>query len=516
MHGTRWIRAALAWTVVLSSAASRAETGWREIRAPHVVLRTDLGSSAAREAARVVELYRAELIAAAWPRATFPPGDVIEMTVFANGLDFERYFGRNVGGIFFHHVPPHAVMYGSADRWEKRATLATPETTSILKHEYAHHLAASIFRRQPRWFAEGLAQFLETVRLGENGKSVILGGVNLEALAKYKSIRSLRIADALRWSGTLDTRDEMTVHGLYGLSWMMVHWLFNEHPDQFSQLQSLLAKGIDSEKAWRIIRPALGADEDEALQLYAKHGNYQEFEAPMVQPTTGAFTEEPLGEADVHATLARVALSAAQAVKDGKELRAEGEKEIAAALRVDPKNLQAGLLQIRLAAPDRRVPLARQLVVAHPEDGRAWSTLADALGSGGGEERDAATRKAVALLPEDPRVLNSYAWMLVQQGKAGEAAAPAIKAVALAPSEPSFLDTLAVVQARLGRCSEARSTQARAIDALPDQVSPQVLERYRKRLTDLETSCVSAAPPPATPPSVPGRAAPTGSPPHGT
>src|SRR5262249_49796262 len=153
----------------------------------------------------------------------------------------------------FHDIPPLAVMYGNPDQWEHRATLATAETTSILKHELTHHLAAQIFRRQPKWFAEGIAQFLETVRLGDDRKSVILGAVNLQALQKYKTVRSLRVVDALRWDGPLSAMDEMSVHGYYGLSWMIVHWLYNEHPDQFAQLQSLLSKGIDSEKAWKII-----------------------------------------------------------------------------------------------------------------------------------------------------------------------------------------------------------------------------------------------------------------------
>ena len=317
------MRGSVLGMLVLAATATAGETGWREIQAPHVKLRTDLGSGDAREAALTVERYRAEIIAAAWPRASFPPGDVIEMTVLANGVDFERYFGRTIAGSFFHDVPPHAIMYGSPDRWEKRATLRLSETNSILKHELTHHLAAMVFKRQPKWFAEGLAQFLETVRPSDDGKSVIVGAANLEARTNYLRIRSLRVADALRWAGPLDTHDEMTIHGYYGLSWMMVHWLFNEHPDQFTQLQVLLSKGVDSEKAWKVIQPGLGtSDVDAAIQAYAQHGNYQEFQAPFTPPTATGFTEKPLSEADVHATRARVALNASRSTNEGKALRA--------------------------------------------------------------------------------------------------------------------------------------------------------------------------------------------------
>jgi tetratricopeptide (TPR) repeat protein len=493
----RWsvvVRGVVLWLLLVAPGALAGETGWREIKAPHVTLRTDLGSGAARDAALTVERYRAEIIAAAWPKATFPPNDVIEMTVFGNGIDFERYFGRNIVGVFFHDLPPHAVMYGTPDRWEQRATLALQETNSVLKHELTHHLAASIFKRQPKWFAEGVAQFLETVRPSDDGKSVLIGAVNLDALTKYKRVRSLKVADALKWEGTLDSKDEMSIHGYYGLSWMMVHWLFNEHPDQFTQLQVLLSKGIDSEKAWKVIQPGLGTtDVDGAIQAYALHGNYQEFQAPFVAPTATGFTEKPLNEADVHATLARVAFEGSRSTTDGKALRAEGQKEIATALQLDPKNLGAQLLQIRYAPPTERPQLLKKLIADHPEDGTAWLMASATLPPGDKAAREEAVRKAYELLPDNAQALNNYAWMLLQQGKAGEAAAPAVKAVTLAPFEASILDTLAAVQAALGRCSEARGTQARAVDALPEQASPQTQQAYRKKLTEYETTCVSAA-----------------------
>src|SRR5215813_2330046 len=200
--------------LALLAGRARAESGWREIEAPHVTLRTDLGTGAAREAALTVERYRAQIIAAAWPRATLP-ATRIDMTVFANGLDFEHSFGRNFAGVFFHEVPPYAVMYGTADRWEHRSSLAAQETTSILRHELVHHLAASVYRRQPRWFAEGLAQFLETVRPGDDGKTVVIGAANLQAMHKYNRFRSIRVADALAWSSKLDELPEATQHGLY-------------------------------------------------------------------------------------------------------------------------------------------------------------------------------------------------------------------------------------------------------------------------------------------------------------
>ena len=80
---------------VLLGGAARADSGWRENRGPHVVLRTDLGSGAAREAALAVERFRAQIIAAAWPRARSPPSTGSRRRL-GNGLDIEHHFGRNL------------------------------------------------------------------------------------------------------------------------------------------------------------------------------------------------------------------------------------------------------------------------------------------------------------------------------------------------------------------------------------------------------------------------------------
>lgn len=424
---------------LLLGSTARADSGWREIRGPHVMLRTDLGSGAAKEAAQTVERFRAQIIAAAWPRAALPATDRVEVTVFGNGLEFEHHFGRNIEGVFFHDVPPFAVMYGRPEKWEHRASLATPETTSILRHELVHHLAASIYRRQPRWFSEGLAQFLETVRTGEDGKTVLIGAANLSAMQKYRSFRSLRVADALAWSGQLDAMPEATVHGLYGLSWVMVHWLFNEHPEQFDQLQGLLARGIDPDKAWKVIAPGLKtADVDTAINQYVQ--------------------------------------------------------ELAMALKMDPGDANALVLRFQLVSAKDRTAIARQLTESHPEDGRGWMLLGDALREGGATpEREAALRKAVALRPEDPNVLNDLAWYHVQQGKAAEAAPLITKAIQIAPYDPFLLDTLAAVQALAGRCSEAAATQARALDALPEGMPASRRRDFAERLERYRTRCTSGA-----------------------
>ena len=165
-----------------------------------------------------------------------------------------------------------------------------------------------------------------------------------------------------------------------------------------------------------------------------------------------------------------------------------------AALKIDPADANALVLRVQLASTKDRAAIARQLTTLHPEDGRGWMLLGDALREGEATpEREAALRKAVALRPEDPNALNDLAWYHVQQGKAAEAGPLITKAVQIAPYDPFLLDTLAAVQAMSGRCSEAAATQARALDALPEGMPASRRRDFAERLERYRTRCTSGA-----------------------
>ena len=201
--------------------------------------------------------------------------------------------------------------------------------------------------------------------------------------------------------------------------------------------------------------------------------------------------------ADVHVTRAAAALAADK----GKE---EGE-ELSAALAVDPSNVSALRLQLSLVPPQERVSLGRRATAAHPEDGLAWLTLADALKEGA-ENWDACAQaylKTTELLPDHPAAFAALAWMDLQKGKAGEALPLAVAAVRMAPWDAAILDTLAAALAGVGRCSEAVPAQSRALDMLPDGASDAQHSEYAARLAGMKRRCavpIAAGPPPPEPP----------------
>jgi tetratricopeptide (TPR) repeat protein len=416
-----------------------------------------------------------------------------------------RYFGPDLLGLFMHGAyPPMAFLYGPPDKWEHRATLALDETTSVLKHELVHHLAAFIYRREPRWFAEGLAQYLETLRFAEDGKTAILGEVNLQALSYYKRYR-VSVSEVLPWGGKFDAEDATKTLGLYGTSWLLVHWLSNTHPDDFARYQTLLAKGIDPDKAWKAVFPSLTfSDLDTQLHEYADHGDYHYFVVtiPALEPTT---EERALTSADVHALRASAALAGGHNLVDGRKQLAEARGELAAALADDPGNVRALQIQLGLVKPEERVALGRRAAQTHPEDGMAWLILGETLHGvpNSWDEQVQAYQKTMLLLPDNPEAFNNLAWMYLEKGRAEEALPLALSAARMAPWDSSMLDTLAGALAALGRCSEAQAIQTRAIDLLPERASHAERVEAILRLDEFQNKCVPGKPAASPAPSSP-------------
>ena len=170
---------------------------WRRVETPHFVLHTNLSSSEARRAGIALETTRDALVSAAWPSFPFA-AEKTEAYVLANGLDFERYFGKSTHGLFTRGKPPRFFLYGSAARWELRRTSHRP-TPSVLRHEMVHQLGSEVWPRQPRWFSEGWAEFLEPIYYADDDNHVVVGALNYEALSWYRAIRTTKLTDALDW-----------------------------------------------------------------------------------------------------------------------------------------------------------------------------------------------------------------------------------------------------------------------------------------------------------------------------
>jgi tetratricopeptide (TPR) repeat protein len=297
------------------------------------------------------------------------------------------------------------------------------------------------------------------------------------------------VADALAWGNTFNPHDDGTLAGLYGLSWLLVHWLNNTHPDDFARYETLLVKGIDPDKAWKATFPALvPGDLDQQLNHFSRYGEYRYVNLP-IPPVDDSVRLRPMTSAEVHAARAETALVAA--LGGGSGYVTEARNELSAALADDPGNVRALRMKLRFVKPEERVALGRRATAAHPEDGLAWLTLAETLrgAPGSWDEQTKAYEKAMLLLPDNPTAFNNLAWLYVEKGRAKDALPLALSAARLAPWDSGTLDTLAAALFGVGRCSEAVSIQRRALDLLPERVGPSVRADFAKRLAEFQQKC---------------------------
>ena len=447
---------------------------WREVRTAHFVVQSDLSSSKAQALAREVERLYEALLHALFKSPPAFPGKV-RVVALQSDAEFDLFAPRGIYA-FYQRVGyegPTMVVPGSMD-WAQRSTLV---------HELTHHVAARIFLRQPHWFSEGLATYMETIGSSGPGNAPTVGGVNKGWFGAI-----------FPWFGGLARVFDEQVpfeQKEYGQSWALVFYLSNRQPAGFADLQRRYARGQDPAQAWREVFPqwdpaAAGglAALDEEVGRFLANGRYGYRDVRL--PPEQEVTERPLDAAAAH----RIRLSLSWPNRGKKVPEGARDAEIEEALRHDPGHVLA--LRLRAMAekePAARRALAEQAVAAHPEDGRAWLYLATTLGGAPGERALEALGKASRLLPEDATAQNDYAFRLLEVGRSGEALPLARAAVALEPWNPAVLDTLAAVLGDLGQCAPALATQRRACDLLGEGFPEAAKRRYLERLAALERQC---------------------------
>jgi tetratricopeptide (TPR) repeat protein len=472
---------ALASAACAAPAASfrcpaRGGVPWRELATDHFVVRTDLP---ARDAAAIVgrlERLRAAVGAALFEGAPEAPGR-IEVIAFRTAAEYAPFAPAGAAGYYLRDAggPPRIVLAAGIAAWQR----------ALLAHELTHHFLASVFHRQPRWLAEGLAVYMES--LGEDaGTGAVEVGAPPPARLDRARTRPVPVRELLAWDGRPGARPDLDA---YAGSWLLVHYLAHRRADAFADLQRRLAAGEDPGAAWRAALPDLdpgraGALEalDEALAEYVRAPVEAHRRAVEVPVAVGYF-ERPVPTPEVHAI--RLALWAHGPDKG----RAALEAEVREALSEDPAHPIA--LQVRAALDGTdAAPLARASVAAHPDDARAWTFLGVAL-DGGAEaaEREAAYRRAAELAPSNPVALHNLASDLVAQGRSGEALPFARRAASLAPWSPPVLAGYAAALSDLGQCRDAIDVQRRALEALAERADKESREALARGLSGYERQC---------------------------
>ncbi|MFP2927305.1 tetratricopeptide repeat protein [Pyxidicoccus sp. 3LG] len=497
---------------------------WLRLDSDHYTLQTDLPPEQAREAMRHLERTRVAMLAAMWPDVLSRPMPKLQVYVLRDAGEFEGLYPRRVRAFFFKMGSEALIVLpGAPDSWARRFSGRSKASSSRLNHELAHHLSTYALSRQPRWLSEGLAEYLETLRLSEDGATAVIGGPHFEALhemswrlrwveakldesTKVRRRQTWKMDRLFTWDRSLeealdeDERDRLAA-AMYAGSWMLVHWLYNVRPREFAEYQALLAEGVAPDEAQRRALPELETLPLDAVLLeYLRQRTFPEHTV-KVPPVSTSYVEQVLEDAEVHAIRAKLAALAANMaprepfIQNRKKLMKD---ELDEALRLDPRSLLALTTKLRNAPEAERPAIGRAAVEAHPDESEAWLLLASALGTAPAEvaEREAAYKKALELEPRNAYAATGLAWLLVTQGQPADALPLARWAVALTPWSTYALDTYAMALAGSGSCEEAIQTEQRALELIQDEGNPEMEKVLGERLAGLTdgTLCPVAAP----------------------
>jgi tetratricopeptide (TPR) repeat protein len=467
-----------------ADAKAPTEAGWFEIQTEHVRLFTDAGEVEGREVASQCERLRAALIAGSWSSAQTPLREV-RVIALADRQDFLRRIplpnfdgwavtGLDGGGVL--------IVHGGRD----------PAEDSTLKHELAHALNREFMLRQPRWFSEGLAEYLETLRIARGGGAMILGEPSADIRGYLQRYPKLDFAKVMRTGPEVIAAKREDVMDFYAQSWLLTYVLMNRHRAQLGQFVHRLARAEDPKAAFAAAFPGVAIEdlEREGAASFRPGQPITMVEVPL-PPLGTASQARKLASAEARVIDAELDIYSARILRRPERLKRPLE-EMRAVLAEDPTNLRAGLVAYT-ASRDRqeRLAVARQLAAKNPQQGLGHRLLAEALGAvrGPAAERRAALEKAVELSHDDASALNGLAWNDLLTGRFPEALPLAIRAAKLRPADPGILDTLALALDVGGQCAQATQVQERALELLPDRAAPVVVARFRSRLAAYRTRC---------------------------
>jgi hypothetical protein len=363
----------------LPAVPSKGGPAWIEVQSEHFTVWTDAPRARILKLVREMEHLRQVVLGVGFA------GTRIEGRSFVLALRD----GEEVG-VFVPEQFVAFAFYGGALRQPGIVLPADANENDIVTHELVHVISFNVIRNQPRWFAEGLAGFFETVNVDPDTSKGDVGQPNKNVVTRLRITPPTPVAKMFGCAAYA-CMDDM----FYATAWAMFSYLANTYPKELIAFSSRIDELPEGRwmQAWTESFPKLAPSElDHQIRKWLAYGKHTvwKFDVKLQQ---WPVTERVLRDADVYAVRALLR----------ERFRKVGDpqpSELAAALAADPTHLIANLVKVEYTkAIDGS--LAKRVAAAHPNDWRAWWLVA--LGANWqGDEARAAWEKACAL-PDSPR-----------------------------------------------------------------------------------------------------------------
>jgi len=387
---------AISCGAALPAVPGQGDPKWLELTSEHFTLWTDADPGRAHELVRQIEYLRQIVVDVAFQRAPRTGRSLVIALRDDAELSAFRVDDHAIAWAMPAQPPlwqPMIVMSANGSR-DDVGSAAAHELTYLASHAAIHH--------QPRWFAEGAAQFFDTMRIDYAHGTVDIGIVP-EDQGHWAPRRHLVSIPALfAWERSAATDEE---HSLNATAWALFTFLINTHQAELVRYAELLAAVHPTTRAelrdqlaeaWTQAFPSLPpAVLDSELRGWLLGGSHTIAHVRAAMRDWPA-AERALSNADVHAIRALLYRSSAAA--------AQAPAELAAAKAADPTNVLAYVISDSL---DVSVDTARVMVAAHGDDWRAaWLESRVMWNVPGLEvEAQAAAGKACSLIAQNPALI---------------------------------------------------------------------------------------------------------------
>jgi hypothetical protein len=445
---------------------------WSEITTEHFNVDTDLEPAQAEATVRQLENLRhvmTEVVFGGEPAAS------TRVRVLALRHDEYAHFGHVAAGNFLSWTlfQPLLVTSPGGD-WETFAA-------DVRKHELAHYVSSLYvdLRLQPRWFAEGIAAYLETIRYDDKSGAVEIGHhpVDYEYLDYMQPVTADQMWD---WDDT-KPHDNLRAR-LYASSWAAVHYLFDQRSAELLDYERALARGQDPKKAWAGIFPDLDdAGLPDAIKKYVHKRDFKITKA-TVPPVQVPMQTTMLSEADVLGLRAELYMalheSSRRTLDESKQL---ARTTVEASLAANAASFWAH--QVNLFYFDTvpsSVDLAKQAILDQKENWLAWLWYAEVLRRAKAplDDQRIALTKALALSPGNSVALTQLAWVEARSAHWKAALDAAAKASRSPPVGTDAMIVLAAALSRTSRCDEAHAVEEAVQKRLKNKISKDTAEIF--------------------------------------
>lgn len=395
----------------------------RQVETEHFVVTSDLDEDVlVKQASELEQLWQAWVVFFGHQPATSARLSV----VLSSGGATAEFIEGAAGFVHYGAVP---VMMSDVSGYD---TPTGVKYYSANAHEMAHFVSHFWLRRQPRWFAEGLANYLDDANFIRDG--VVRMGRWQWNGGEVDTLETMWAWDQMRESGANEGQR-------YSSAWAWFHFFSNKEEGRLNRWLTALRTARSPTESFEEIFPKTEwAALHKRLEAYLNEGKYRGWETRGLEAGEVSKPRE-LAPWEVH-------LIRREYFDDDTTRREEVRRAVSLAGSVTPPELTLARYE-----DDLRGPQQSEVLAELPSDPRAilQASYAPDLSP---LHRFNLSKRAVAALPDHVGAQSRFARLALHRDTPAALAA-AQKAASLAPwwDAPYYLQAEAF--SLLGRCDEA-------------------------------------------------------------